>query len=353
MGMVGENRSKALDGLRGLAVLQVVIYHLYLLQPRTEEWYLMLRRLGSVIDGLSLFFVLSGFLISRQLLAAQGSAGMIREFYGRRACRILPLYGVLLASYFLLRTADRHWQWGFLYYWYSDFPLWNYLVFWQNVRMVHDLVLGAAWLAVTWSLAVEMQFYALMPWMVHFISTRWLTVLCLASIAAAPCLRSVHVFDYLLTDRLDALATGVLLALALRHPAASAWLARHRRQLRYLVGAYLVAIVGLQASGAVSPVLRSQTLAALIFAVGIALLTDGTPWRGVRATVERLAPIGLLSYFIYLFHMPVAYVFAVLAPGMAAAALPVTAGLAGLSYRYIERPMIQWGHRQTAPNGPA
>ncbi len=61
--------------------------------------------------------------------------------------------------------------------------------------------------------------------------------------------------------------------------------------------------------------------------------------------MEALAPLGLWSYFIYLFHLPVQYLFDALLPGCLFAALPVTVVLAAVSYRYFEEPLIRLGHR--------
>ncbi|HWA27964.1 MAG TPA: acyltransferase [Lacunisphaera sp.] len=352
MGDKTESRLVALDGLRGLAVLQVVLFHYYLLQPIEAGWYLRLRRLGTVVDGLTLFFVLSGFLIGGILLAQRDSPGLFRVFYWRRACRILPLYFLLLASYGAVRLIDQHWRIGFLPYWYSEFPFWNYLVFWQNERMVRDAALGASWLAVTWSLAVEMQFYLIAPWVMRFVSTRGLMVVGVGCVVAGPFLRAPQ-RDYLLADRMDALVVGVLLALFVRAPTGRAFLDRHRQGLRGVVWAYLLGMIALRWVGGESPILGSQTLAALSFAVWIALLTDGTAWPVMRRGIELLAPFGLWSYFLYLFHMPVQYVLGVLFPAGTVLALPVSCALAALSYRYLERPLIGWGHRQAyARPGP-
>ncbi len=340
-----QSRSRALDGLRGIAVLQVVIFHYYLLLPIETDGYLLLRRLGGVIDGLTLFFVLSGFLIGGILLDARAAPGMFRVFYWRRACRILPLYFLLLATYGAVRLMDKQGHFGLIYYWYGEFPFWNYLVFWQNERMVRDAVLGAPWLVVTWSLAVEMQFYLIAPWVLRFVSDRRLLVgLGAGCVLAAPLLRS-GTNPYLLTGRLDALVAGVLLAIMLRNTSGQSFLLRNRKALRVLVGVYLVTLVLLRAVNATSPILDNLTTTALVYAVLIALLADGSPWPVVRPVIEVLAPFGLLSYFIYLFHLPVAYVFAAFRPQLSVLALPVTVGLAALSYRHFERPLIGWGHR--------
>lgn len=349
-----ETRLKALDGLRGLAVLQVVVFHYYLLLPIEADWYQRLCRLGAVIDGLTLFFVLSGFLIAGMLLDKRDAPALFRVFYGRRACRILPLYILLLVTYGLVRLPDEFWRLGFLHYWYSEFPFWNYLVFLQNERMVRDGVLGAPWLAVTWSLAVEMQFYLIAPWVVRFVSTRSLILVAACCVAAGPFLHSGG-REYLLRDRLDALAAGVLVAGLVRHRTGQAFFTRCRTMLQWLVGVYLVVLIALRTVGATHPVLDSTTTAAVVFAVGIALLADGTAWPVVKPAIELLAPVGLLSYFVYLFHMPVAFLFEAKLPTGSALALPVTFALAAVSYRYFEVPVIRWGQRisygQPLPTG--
>jgi len=338
-------RTKALDGLRGLAVLQVVIYHYYLLLPLEDDWYLLLRRLGSVIDGLTLFFVLSGFLIGGILLDTRGAPGMIRRFYWRRACRILPLYFFLLASYAVVRAVDQHWRIGLIDYWFTEFPVWNYLVFWQNERMVRDVVIGAPWLAVTWSLAVEMQFYLLAPWVVRYVSRRTLIGLCVACVMAGPFVRS-EVRDYLLIDRLDALAAGVLVAALLRETNTEALLAGGRRILRSLVMIHLLTVIALRVGNVPSPIISGQTTMALAYAVLIALLVENTDCTGWKPAIEAIAPFGMLSYFVYLFHMPVAYLFKTFWPQVLAADLPVTFALAALSFRFFEQPLMQWGRRR-------
>jgi peptidoglycan/LPS O-acetylase OafA/YrhL len=81
-------RIAALDGVRGIAVLLVMVYH--------YESSALSGVVGALVDclwvGVDLFFVLSGFLITGILCDTRGSAGYYRNFYVRRALRILPLY---------------------------------------------------------------------------------------------------------------------------------------------------------------------------------------------------------------------------------------------------------------------
>ncbi len=288
--------------------------------------------------------MLAGFLIGGILLDTRDTPGMMRVFYWRRACRILPLYFLLLATYGVVRLADQHWRLGFLNYWYAEFPFWNYLVFLQNERMVRDAVIGAPWLAVTWSLAVEMQFYLLAPWVVKYVSRRTLLGLCVACVLAGPFLRSGP-RPYLLLDRLDALAAGVLLAVLLRQAASRDLLARGRSLLRVLVCAYLGGMVVLRVTGVASPLAESLTTTSLVYAGLIYLLADDSPWPFIKPAIAALAPFGLWSYFIYLFHTPVDYLFEILQPQRLWAELPVTVALAVLSYRYFEQPLIRLGRR--------
>jgi peptidoglycan/LPS O-acetylase OafA/YrhL len=204
---------------------------------------------------------------------------------------------------------------------------------------------------VTWSLAVEMQFYLLVPWVMRYVSRRTLVGLCLACILAGPFVRS-EVRDYLLADRLDALAAGVLLAVLLRDGAFRAGLGRNRDLLRVLVVTDLAAVVVVRVAGVTSPLLGSETTSAVVYAVLIFLLAEDAPWRVVRPALEGLAPFGLISFFLYLFHMPVSYLLATFWPAAQVLALPITVGMAALSYRYFELPFLRLGHRAPARRGP-
>src|SRR5215475_2056891 len=102
-----DRHVRAFDGLRGIAIVLVLLRHV------GED--LPARRLGGVVDaalsagwlGVDVFFVLSGFLITGILLDARGDAaapadGYFRRFYARRALRIFPLYYLFLAVTILI-----------------------------------------------------------------------------------------------------------------------------------------------------------------------------------------------------------------------------------------------------------
>ena len=91
-------RIPALDGLRGLAILLVLLHHFTVLIPQTmvERWFVRLTTVESGIHGVDLFFVLSGFLITGILLDSKGKRGYYKNFYKRRVLRIFPLYYLVL-----------------------------------------------------------------------------------------------------------------------------------------------------------------------------------------------------------------------------------------------------------------
>lgn len=143
-----RNYYPALDGLRGTAILLVVVYHNFGFINYTSFGWL----------GVDLFFVLSGFLITDILLNTVGKPGYLKNFYLRRALRIFPLYFLCLFIFLFLipRLFPAP---GVDYYQQNQFWLWAYLQNWLYIFKPTD----ATSLHHLWSLAVEEQFYLVWP----------------------------------------------------------------------------------------------------------------------------------------------------------------------------------------------
>src|SRR6202011_3182434 len=150
-----RTRQPGLDLLRALAVIVVVIYHAGIMGfPLPGR----VHRFGWI--GVDLFFFLSGYLIGGQLLAplASGRTIHLGRFFARRALRILPAYLVVLAIYVFLPSWREYPEMS---------PWWKFIISAQNIGL-H----GGTAFSHAWSLAIEDQFYLLLPLALLFVS-RW------------------------------------------------------------------------------------------------------------------------------------------------------------------------------------
>ena len=167
-----SHRVPELDGIRGMAILVVVIFHWVTLEAQS----ILPERIENVLSfgwsGVDLFFVLSGFLIGGILFDARDSSNYFKVFYMRRFYRIVPLYGAICLTTLVIYYAhlSTH-AWLFRG---PKLPWYSYLTFAQNVWMVKLHTLGYWQLAVTWSLAVEEQFYLTLPFVIRFTSRKTL-----------------------------------------------------------------------------------------------------------------------------------------------------------------------------------
>lgn len=146
---LSAKRLPALDLLRSIAITIVFFWHYQ--QHGSPRWVAAIGQFGWT--GVDLFFVLSGYLIGGQLMQqASGNNGInFRDFYLRRAFRILPAYLVVLSIYFLVPPfRERE----------ALAPLWRYLTFTQNFGL--DLRISGTF-SHAWSLCIEEQFYLLLP----------------------------------------------------------------------------------------------------------------------------------------------------------------------------------------------
>ncbi|NVB82359.1 MAG: acyltransferase [Kofleriaceae bacterium] len=157
--------------LRALAIVLVFIYHYRLFAH--PAW---VDRVGAFgWTGVDLFFVLSGFLISRQLFRSLATRGTfsLREFYFKRLLRIVPAYLVVLAAYFCFPAIHER---------ESLPPLWRFLSFTQNIGL--DLRTSGTF-SHAWSLCIEEQFYLVLPLAVLAFARRrravWIVPLLVAS----------------------------------------------------------------------------------------------------------------------------------------------------------------------------
>lgn len=322
------SRIPALDGVRGLAILLVILFHHTLMRQETlfDRVYVNLARLGW--SGVDLFFVLSGFLITGLLVDSKGGPHYYRNFYIRRTLRILPLYYAFL--FYTLRVAP--WLWpdtglaamsreavaGGGEAWY-----WLYL---PNILFARDGNFGHSNLAVTWSLAIEEQFYLVWPLVVAFTSWRALAWTCGGLIVSACAVRTWLVLDgahwiapYVLPIcRMDALAAGALVALAVRHDgggpsAASARLLTRARIVAIGAAAVVLAIWyvedPLDNADWTEPLMQTvgYTALALGYAAVVALASGGPAdsWLVRFFSASAFQTLGRYSYALYLFHVPV------------------------------------------------
>jgi peptidoglycan/LPS O-acetylase OafA/YrhL len=368
-------RVPELDGLRGLAILFVVLFHQLLLFPRPPS-----GTFGSTLfqaacmtwSGIDIFFVLSGFLIGGILLDQRDARRYFLPFYVRRTCRIFPLYFAWLALYVVFsRIAHGIFSPLVTRALVGDpLPFWSYATFTQNFIVARDTQFGPHWLGVTWSLAVEEQFYLVFPLVIRFTPRRALPGVMLAAIASAPLIRTLLyslspaglVAGYVLMPcRADDLLLGGLAAWAVRQEGVFPWLRSHQLDLRAAFAVLLLGVVGLAVR---TPALASPGMTYF-----------GYTWLGIfylcllliaisarRGTIKRimldpwLRRLGRISYGVYLIHQAVTViVFGLLVRHVPAVrslrdfavmwlALAITVAIASLSWRYFERPVVAWGH---------
>lgn len=364
------NRIPQLDGLRGMAILLVLIWHYVasVIPNGMGPWADFVKTgLGLCWSGVDLFFVLSGFLIGGILLDHRASPSYFKPFYARRVCRIFPPYFLWLLLFAGVPQSSD-----------SSIPMVAFVTFTQNFVMAHIGNMGPAWMAMTWSLAIEEQFYLTLPAIVRFLAPRVLTLLLVGGIVVTPILRFLLVSRGALSDfavyvllptRADVLLLGVLCADLLRRPRAWVWLAGHRRLLYDTWFVLLVTVLTLllfprEMVWAASAV-YGYTALAWFYAVTLLLVLLNPEGHLARVTLQPgLRRLGLIAYGVYLIHQMVQtgvywLVFqrpVQLASGvdlvLAGAALVLTLGIAGVSYRVFEVRFIRWGHGVTYEESP-
>jgi peptidoglycan/LPS O-acetylase OafA/YrhL len=368
-----------LDGLRGIAVILVLLFHFAWTFPESTPLSLALHRflwVGWV--GVDLFFVLSGYLITRGLVAAstEVTGVRLRKFWARRVLRIFPLYYIVLilgSGVCILASAPI-----------PTLPYWFYF---QNYALAFDPYV-LRWTAHFWSLAIEEQFYFLWPLLalkaprnVLVPVTISLLLFCIVTRGSAGIY--MHILErtsheqaeqvakivYRATPtHMDGLLMGALLAIMGRDK--DSWLARTWKKLRpAALGLTTLAILGLfvithgfnDYDGRVITV--GYACLALFFACCVSIAVDGalSPFFAAVLTSRPLRACGRVSYGMYLLHWP--FVVWTVAPleklqatasplggvaiglGTIALGIAVVYGLAEVSFRFVESPFLRLKER--------
>jgi peptidoglycan/LPS O-acetylase OafA/YrhL len=201
---------KPLDGIRALAALSILWLHFWsgvTPSDKITELIVSTASIGQI--GVPLFFVLSGFLITRILVASKKKENYFLSFYFKRALRIFPLYYLFLVIVFYLYPLLSHQA---VDNFSSTWPNWFYL---QNIFITFNWkYTGPNHL---WSLAVEEHFYLVWPLIVYYTGLRQLKFTCFIIILIEPIVRylllrnNIEVF-YFSLSRIDELAMGALVA---------------------------------------------------------------------------------------------------------------------------------------------
>ena len=366
------NYIKGLDGLRGIAIILVMLFHF-------ELYDFGEIGLGVGWVGVQLFFVLSGFLITRILLAdrAHTLSAYLKKFYWRRSLRIFPLYYayllVLSLAFLFLNFPPTlgekaPWLYSYTYNYTRLSPAWTHSIFFTHL----------------WSLSVEEQFYLLWPLFIFFVRGRALKLALLTIIVFMPVFRGVlaaylqqqtaldsravgEAVYWFTLSHFDAFATGGAVAVfrlgeRIRRPG-----------LLCTAGAVVVVLVGL-----VNLLVLPHAIPLELSSLGypIALLENGQHiwsysllngffaalilWVSVASPkllrASPLVAVGKVSYGMYVFHWGLLGAFnQVIGTRLNSSALSfivyfgVVYAVSWVSYRFFEQHFLKLKNRFTLP----
>lgn len=346
-----------IDGLRAVAIVPVLLFHLDL------------PGFGLGWAGVNLFFVISGFLITGILMDCRGTPDYFRNFYIRRSLRIFPIYYLTLVAIFawaLLRGGDVS-DAGYYAFYVQNFPLgagnWSS----EFPRFFTH----------TWSLAIEEQFYWLWPLLVWRATPRVLACALALFFGAAIAWRfyaqlalpGTAWFATTLLSQLDGLSAGAALALLIRSgvPASRLHgLAIASFGASALALAWLIWLIGygrfwrpeMWVGATASPLVYSAL--AVLFAAILLLAILHLPGLAVTLRLRPLRHIGIISYGLYVYHYPAFAVVDSLANrfqveqdalALDIAKLTGTYLIALTSWHLLERPLLalkeRWAKRET------
>lgn len=284
------------DGFRGLAILCVIVMHnLHI----PFGWI-----------GVDIFFVLSGFLITRILLNTRDQEGYLHNFYARRFLRIFPIYYLTLLFVAQLWLGLAHKESG---------NIWWYVCYLADFTWLKPEV-EVGMLSHTWSLAIEEQFYIVWPLLIGWLPRRKMMVVCIALLVTTYGFRFglsrvpelENAFTYSIFTRSDGILAGSILALlvhgGLRHNPENV-------RLAFRIMAVSMVIVFTLALARQLSFSKRTLLMSCLGMPSIALGSAAALWWGMGGTPANrryriltwppLAYIGKISYGLYLYHLPI------------------------------------------------
>ncbi len=300
----GKTYYPALDGLRGIAILLVVLFHNF-----SFSNYLFFGWLG-----VDLFFVLSGFLITDILIKSVGKAGYLRKFYLRRMLRIFPLYYLLLIICLLILPAIGSFKGTMNYYTEHQWWFWLYFQNWlyiiyppeQNNFILH-----------LWSLAVEEQFYIIWPFVILLVrkikSLIWIVIVLLIAVMVTRSLlwitntEGLQYFNLYIYTRIDGICIGC--ALALIRTINPALINRNMSIIVLAIAALNFSFYFLNRIHDFNfpyyPFVGYTTFAILFAILVDECITNNNGWTARICNIPPLKFFGKISYGFYIIHWPV------------------------------------------------
>lgn len=337
-----------LDSLRAIAVLLVIISHWF------SKDHFLNRYSANGVWGVTLFFVLSGFLISRILIKSKTKieagypiAEAFKLFYIRRSLRIFPIYYFLLFVLFVFdfeSVRDSFW-WHFsygsnIYFWLKGD--------WEGL------------LSHLWSLAVEEQFYLIMPALILFVSRRYLISVLIVGVLIGVIFRLFIVTSdssmgrLLMPASLDSFCIGGLLACVRSDN--KLWYKYYvsKQQWFLILSFFLLAIDKLPVFQILSAG-QSSAFYILSISISFGLLINRVTYNIETPILKQilnnkvLLYVGKISYGIYLFHNFIPYFYGIEMHGLPLELsiyviqflrLVILISLASLSWFFIEKPLL-------------
>jgi peptidoglycan/LPS O-acetylase OafA/YrhL len=353
------HRNQRIDLIRGISIFLVLFHHFNIPYRLADTWLSQLvgwnivravARNGNY--GVTMFFVVSGFLITSHAQPRWGSLGTINPpvFYGLRAARILPCLVLLLAMVNLLglngvAIFQNHPEGGSsVSFWLVDLAS---LTFWMNVLMAQLGWLNYA-LCVLWSLSVEEVFYFSFPILCRLLRRESrLIALWVLFVIIGPIWRLTHQDDeagflYAYLACFDGIAIGCCAAL----------LSKHLPATRSGTAGLQVSVAGSMAFLYLyRPISETNVYGVTLMALGTAVLLITAPRQAAAGSplLEPLRRCGRLSYELYLFHLTVLGGLQIVSPPVSSignkklllllAYLILSIGLAAVIGRFYSEPL--------------